>query len=94
MSPEQIMQRAERARQLLEDPMISEALNLIEREIVDMWAACPVRDVDARESLWRLYATAQKFRGILHGTMESGRIAADNIRGKQSLTQRMLNSVR
>lgn len=91
MSP---IQRAERARQLLEDPMIAEALDLIEQEVVDMWAGCPVRDVEGRESLWRLYMTAQKFRGILRGTMESGKIAADNIRGKQAFTERLLNSVR
>jgi hypothetical protein len=92
LTPEQIVQRAERARQLLEDPFVSGALDTIEKEIIEQWSACPVRDVEGREILWRLYMTARKFRGIFEGAIESGKIEANKLR--PNAFQRVLNQVR
>jgi len=88
MTPEEIASRATRADQLLRDPLLREALDLIEREILEQWEACPVRDVEGREIVWRYYKTAKKFRGILQGAVESGKVSAFR---KQSLTESAFN---
>ena len=71
-----VVQRAERARQLLNDPLLVEVLNLIESDLLSQWENCPARDVEGREAIWVYYKTAKKFRGILEGAVESGKIAA------------------
>ena len=89
MNNDEAIRRAERAKQLLADPMIKESLDLIESEIIDQWGACPVRDVEGRELLWRLYMSAQKFRGILVGTVQNGKVA--EFREQQSAADKMVN---
>lgn len=85
-------QRAEHAARILDDPLVKEALDLIEREIVEQWEACPVRDLEGRELLWRFMKTASKFRGILKGAIESGKL--DAFRAQQTLKEKALNLVR
>lgn len=91
MTPQELMQRGERARQLLEEPMIRDALNLIEQEVIGQWSACPARDVEGREELWKLYKTAQKFRGVLQSIMESGKLSAHQLQSKKTIAQRFNN---
>jgi len=76
MTEQEIAHRANRAQQLLSDKLLVEALDMIEREILDQWEACPARDTDGREAMWKYYKTAKKFRGILQGAVESGKVAA------------------
>jgi len=91
MTPAETTKRAERARQLLDDPMLKEALDLIEREIIEQWEAVPVRDVEGRETIWRFYKTAFKFRAILQGAVENGKVAA--LREK-SLRENVFNAAK
>mgnify|MGYP001617394335 CR=1 FL=1 len=78
MTPEQAKQRAEAARQLLENKLLTETLDAIERDIFQQWEDIPARDVEGRELCWRYYKTARKFRAILQSTMESGKLASFN----------------
>lgn len=91
MTPEEVIRRAERARQLFNDPLVQETLDLIEKEVSEAWMGCPVRDVEARETLWRMAVTARKFRDVLRGTMESGKIAMKQLEDKKTLLQRVGN---
>lgn len=93
MTPEEELRKAELARQALETPIVKETLEFMEREIMEMWVACPVRDADGREALWRMAVTTRKFRDLLRGTMESGKIAAAQIAQKKSLAERALKAV-
>jgi len=93
MTPEDELRRAEQARQALETPIVKETLDYMEREITEAWAACPARDLDGREWLWRQMTATRKFRELLRGTMESGKIAAAQLREKESLAKRALNVV-
>lgn len=89
MNNEEMKQRATRAQQLLQEPLIVESLDTIEREIIDQWAACPVRDVEGRELLWKYYQTARKFRAILEGVVSNGKLIA--FREQQSAVDKMVN---
>ena len=67
--------RATKARLLLEDQMLQDALKAIEDEVVEQWTDCPARDMEGKEALWQLMRTAQKFRAILIGHIETNKLA-------------------
>jgi hypothetical protein len=67
-------QRADYAEQLLSNDVLKMALDVIEREVVDAWENCPARDKEGQEELWRLYKTAKKFRGVLLGYVQAGKL--------------------
>ena len=93
MSPEEALRRANSARQVFEQPIVHETLDFMEKEILEQWTGCPVRDVEAREALWRMAVTTRKFRELLRGTMESGKLAADAIQRKKSALERVTDKV-
>ncbi len=92
MNNEESIRRAERAKQLLADPLIHEAFETIDRDIIDQWGACPVRDVEGREMLWRLHMTSLKFKAIFEGFIQNGKVA--ELREKQSATDKMVKLFR
>lgn len=94
MTPEEALRRAEAARQALELPIVSETLDFMEKELLEAWMAVPVRDVEGRETLWRLAVTTRKFRDLLRGTMESGKLALNQLKQKQSFTDRAISAFR
>jgi hypothetical protein len=69
------MLRGAKARELLDNSVLNEALDCIEKDTVRLWGACPARDLEGKESLWRLYKTAQQFRGILMEFIHTGEYA-------------------
>lgn len=72
--------RAAKAQELLENELLNEALEAIEREILNQWVECPARDKDGKEALWQLIKTARKFRGVLQGYVQTGKLAADQLK--------------
>lgn len=67
--------RGERAKQLLEDPLLTEAFTLIELEYMKAWQDSPARDKEARETLYLSIKNLQKVRGHLLQVMDSGTLA-------------------
>ena len=80
MTPEQEAHRGDEAARLLENDLFKEALEAIEAEVVKQWQDCPARDKEGKEALWQLMKTAQKFRRILVGHIETGKLARENLR--------------
>lgn len=92
LTPEEVLRRANQAKQVFEQPIVTETLDFMEREVMEQWINCPVRDTEAREALWRLAVTTRKFRELLRGTMESGKFAADQIaRQKETAMNKVRN---
>ena len=83
MTPEEELRRAREAERLFNDATLQETLDVMERDVMEAWITCPVRDTEGREEMWRLIRTTRKFRDLLKGTMESGKLAAEKIRQKQ-----------
>lgn len=94
MTPQQQINRAEHAKRLIEDELLNEVLEIIEKEVIAQWEAVPVRDTEGREELWKFYKTAKKFRAILHGVVNSGTLSAHALQSKQTMPQRIANLVR
>lgn len=88
MTPEEALKRAKQAEQVLANPITKDTLDFMEKELFEQWLKCPVRDVDGREAIWRLAASTRKFRELLHGTMESGKLAADELGRRKSAAER------
>ena len=69
--------KGRKAEELLENELLKETLTAIEKEINDQWLACPARDKEGKEALWQLAKTIEKFRNILTGYVEGGKLATD-----------------
>jgi hypothetical protein len=80
MSPEQERDRGTEAKLLLENDLLNGALDAIEAEVLRQWEECPARDTEGRETIWLLYKTTKKFRRLLTGYVETGKMAQENMR--------------
>lgn len=94
MTPEEMIQRANAAKRIMDDTLVKDALDMMEREVTDAWLAVPARDVEGREFMWRLAVTTRKFRDILRGTMEAGKVAQDQLKRKENVMERVGNFIR
>lgn len=72
--------RGIRAGELLTNELLNGALKAINDEIVKQWGECPMRDHEAKEALWQLLKTSQKFEGLLRGYIETGKLATEQMR--------------
>lgn len=95
MTPIEQQSRGIRAQQLLDDELLQEALKAIADEVSAQWLACPARDKEGKEALWQLAKTADKFKGILTGYVQTGKVAAEQLKRyeKESLLRQALRRV-
>lgn len=74
--------RGERAAQLLQEPLLVEAFETLQKELTDQWQKSPVRDVEGREKLYLSLLCLQRVQGQLATVLETGKVA------KATLAQR------
>ena len=86
MSPEEEIKRAERARQILNDDIFSEAVNQIREALFRGIRDSAFKDEGLREKLCQRYAILEDLLGQLHSTMETGQLARAELE-RQSLLQ-------
>lgn len=70
----QDLSRAAQARELLEHPLIVEALDAFEKEVIAEWKRSPVRDQEGRERLFLMLKAQEKFRSHLVSMVTTGRL--------------------
>ena len=87
MSLEQDEERGRLADEVLKNRVYAESFSLIEQEMTRLWRES--RDKDEREQLHQLLRMLDKSRSILESTMRSGRVAADELRKRRSLAERI-----
>lgn len=83
--------RGQISESLLENELLQEALKAIKEEVMRQWVECPARDHEGKEALWQLAKTAQKFENVLLGYIETGKLAAEQLKRfeeKKTWTQR------
>lgn len=80
MTPIDEQTRGHRAELLLSNELLTGALDAIESEVIALWGDCPARDAEGKEALWQLYRTSKKFRAILTGYVQSGKLATENMK--------------
>lgn len=72
--------RGQYALSLLENELLKEALDAIEKEVMEQWISCPARDKEGKEALWQLIKTSRKFRDILTGYVQTGKLATEQLK--------------
>lgn len=69
------MDREARAKNLLNDPLYTEAFEKLEEEINNTWYNSSVKDVESREQLWLSLRLLERLRLHLTSIVESGEMA-------------------
>ena len=84
--------RGHNAFSLLENELLQETLAAIDKEVMEQWIACPARDKEGKEALWQLIKTSRKFKDILTGYIQTGKLATENMKRfeKESLLRRLV----
>lgn len=94
MTPAEILTRANRARDILADPLVVEAFETLERDIIEAFFACPVRDAEGMRILQTDLRLARQFKGIFQGAIERGKLTESDLREKETLAQRTVRAIR
>lgn len=74
-SVEQELHRAEEARQIISNPLVAEALDGIEGNVLEWWEKSNIKDHDFREKCWAIYCASRSFRKALQTHIETGKMA-------------------
>ena len=74
------MQRGERARQLLEEPLIKDSLAKLEQDVFEAWSRSAIRDKEGQHELLLMVQTVRKFRGLLEAVVMTGDIEKSNLK--------------
>lgn len=67
--------RADRAKQLLENDLFNEALVSIERDLMEAWKGSPPRDTDGRERCWTAIQQLGRLKGYFESVLNDGTMA-------------------
>lgn len=78
----------DQARLVLENEAFTAALADIRQEITDQWKNSPARDHEGREKLWQLLKLADKLESNLRTMLETGKLAALELKEQQSWADR------
>ncbi len=70
----QDLSRAAQARELLEHPLLVEALEAFEKEVIAEWKKSPARDQEGRERLFLMLKASDKFRSCLESMVTTGKL--------------------
>ncbi len=77
MTNEEQIQRAERAQQLLEDPLMKESFDSLETTYLSAWRESRPGEELEREVLWQAWFALDAVRQHLNMVMQNGKIARD-----------------
>jgi hypothetical protein len=72
-------ERGARAQRLLEDDLLVEAFEMLDRDYSRAWRATAARDTDARERLWQAVQVVAKVRDHLIRVINGGKLAQRQI---------------
>jgi hypothetical protein len=79
MTPEEESIRADRAKELLENPLVIEAFETIEREITQALMDSPARDTEGREKLYLMNQLLKRVKKHFESTVNTGYLAKRTI---------------
>ena len=71
--------RAAEAQDLLDNPLLQEALETIRASVDKEWLDAPARDTEGRERLWMMRKLTDKFEAHLTSIVNDGKIASKKL---------------
>jgi hypothetical protein len=87
MSHEADVERARRAREVLDNPVYAAAYGDVREALHAAWAES--KDGEDREHLHRLLLSLEKVNTIMEATMRNGEVAAKELQRKRTLAERV-----
>ena len=66
------VEKGRRAQEIMDDPLVVEAFQLIEDQWTQAWKNSKRLDADGRESAYRALAAAQDLKGVFSSMLEAG----------------------
>ena len=88
MTPEQELERAARAEQILGDELFKEAVREVEEAILSGIKRSPIKDAELREKLCQQLTQLEAVVGYIRSVMETGKLA------EATLKQRAIEGLR
>ena len=88
MTPEEELQRASRAEQVLGDSLFKEAVSQVEQALLDGIRRSPIKDAELREKMCQQIIQLEAVVGYLRTVMETGKLA------EATLKERALSAVK
>lgn len=84
---EQQYLRGQQAQELLEHPLMAEALTAIRADLYEKFSRTKTGESDMREELWRKQQTVDWFESYLKNVLTTGRLAHETLlqRAKRAL---------
>lgn len=70
------------AKRILDDPLVQEAFEAVESDIIAMWKQ--INTPEERESYWHQYQALEHFKAKFKGWVNDGKIAGDKLSDDQS----------
>jgi uncharacterized protein (DUF2461 family) len=88
VTPEEELERAARAEQILGDDLFKEAVREVEQALLQGIKRSPIKDADLREKLCQQYTQLSAVVDMLRTYMESGKLAEATIR-QRTISERI-----
>src|SRR5262245_31355884 len=87
---QQLMQRGQRAAEVIDNPAYVEAMQRLHADVIQAWKDCPVRDTEGQRILLQLAKLGDKFERILRDYIEAGdmvqrQLQLDDVRDEGAL---------
>jgi hypothetical protein len=79
MTDQQDINRAELARQVLENPIYTESVIQYRASLVDQWASTKWFQYRKRQEIWRMYRCVEAVEHGISKVFTAGKLAARNI---------------
>lgn len=83
-----LLDRANKAKGVLENPLYIESFEMVRKAIIDRIEACPMADTSAAEDLRKCLRLLRDVKTNLDLTMKQGKIVSFNIEQERAQEQR------
>ena len=93
MTDEEQIQRGFRAKDLLENKTLTNALKATRDEILTKWEATPGSQTEEREWLWKLYHASKVFETLLLGYIENGKFLEKDLKDPHRGIRQKIRSI-
>jgi len=84
---------ANRAKEILENEIFVRVFADIEQELTEAWKTSPKRDLEGREKIHQSLTQLMRVQACLQTYLETGKLATDQLKYKQTIADRLKSSV-
>lgn len=79
MSVTEDLERGAQAARILSSPIFQEAFSSVEAAIHDLWAVCPIRDLEGQQTLRLQLQLLKDVHAVLATALENGQAAKEQL---------------